>query len=782
MQKNFKLLGRDDFRFPIDDYTPHGYLNNPKHSAMANPSGMIRSFPPVGMGFWQSCIAGYAADSLYGLNSYLSLLSPSLIVDGKLYAEAEDFTELSAPYHSSNILTYAFKCGGIESAISYFTKSDKALICSFEMANTNEKKIDLAVNLRHIYGLNQKEWWGSDAVTGRFVEQEGIYVSKILANGDVFVLMGTSKPSDCYVTKCETELKKWLSDSSQPSHAGPVAVALPKPLHGVLRYRFALNPGEAVSFSVALERGKSEDRAIEGAKETISRLENLLNEKLCADNSFYKKAPRLSGDFPDAWRRGFVYDFETLRVMVRDPVGIYKSKWDSMLHSNPRVVLAETAIDMAVLSYSDFETAKEVMLGVFKDAPSPQVPCTREDGSVNMIGDDGSECGTAPIWGMPIRVVRQLYERSGDAGWLADIYPYLKEFLLWWKKNRTDSEGWYHCNNSWESGQDGSRRFIVEMDITNDATHGANATFVRTADLEAAMASAFGDMLFFSEELGETSEKTLWETEYNNGLRRIEAMFVPEVNSFCDFDARSGKPIIHTDYFDLMLSMPAALEVCSDLHRHKAAWLFDAHYRSSRQGGYSLIWPPILWTVTKAAFNSDRQDWAAAIIARQANESYSMRDCKAILAQTSSRYKELELFAPYRYIIPGHAFENLAGKPFEAFSENYGWGALLPMLIFENILGLQSEGVGGYSFSLCIYLPDELSGKSFIIKNIHYGGFIFDLNIKRNDSGLLVKASFAQMPGKLACSEESAIVSSCDVSFQVEMGKKVVIAADNESY
>ena len=32
---------------PYDDFTPHGYLDNPYHSWKLNPSGVLRSLKPL---------------------------------------------------------------------------------------------------------------------------------------------------------------------------------------------------------------------------------------------------------------------------------------------------------------------------------------------------------------------------------------------------------------------------------------------------------------------------------------------------------------------------------------------------------------------------------------------------------------------------------------------------------------------------------------------------------------------------------------------------------------
>src|SRR6266851_1431946 len=45
---------------PQDDFTPHGYLDNPYHSWKLNPSGVLRSLPPLGMGWHVPNLGSYA--------------------------------------------------------------------------------------------------------------------------------------------------------------------------------------------------------------------------------------------------------------------------------------------------------------------------------------------------------------------------------------------------------------------------------------------------------------------------------------------------------------------------------------------------------------------------------------------------------------------------------------------------------------------------------------------------------------------------------------------------
>ena len=58
-------------------------------------------------------------------------------------------------------------------------------------------------------------------------------------------------------------------------------------------------------------------------------------------------------------------------------------------------------IGIPVQSRTEIPTAKEVVLGTLRDAIAPNVPCTREDGSVNMVDLSGQACGTSPAWCWP---------------------------------------------------------------------------------------------------------------------------------------------------------------------------------------------------------------------------------------------------------------------------------------------------------------------------------------------------------------------------------------------
>ena len=95
----------------------------------------------------------------------------------------------------------------------------------------------------------------------------------------------------------------------------------------------------------------------------------------------------------------------------------------------PQIVLAETALDMLMMRYTKPEISQEVILGLFQDALGPQVPCAREDGSLNMVSEDGSECGASPVGCFPFYCFESILMRHFQREWLQKLFPYLERYL-----------------------------------------------------------------------------------------------------------------------------------------------------------------------------------------------------------------------------------------------------------------------------------------------------------------------------------------------------------------
>ena len=111
---------------------------------------------------------------------------------------------------------------------------------------------------------------------------------------------------------------------------------------------------------------------------------------------------------------------------------------------------------------ADPALAAEVILGHFESSPHPNLPAC-EDGSYNMVADDGQICGTAPEWGFPIWYCNQLFRKTGDLHWLRRLYPKASAYLRWWLDHRRDAQGYtmrIDCSlQQWEWGEE--RKIIL---------------------------------------------------------------------------------------------------------------------------------------------------------------------------------------------------------------------------------------------------------------------------------------------------------------------------------
>jgi len=737
--------------FPSSHYTPHGYLDNPYHSMIFNRSGILRSFPPMGFGFWRTDFKGSYGEGPRDHQNYLSLLQIGITIDGHSFTTTDDFSkagvELYSAYHTKNIFSYDWNYDNINVSIKYFLLREHSLVCIIELQNSGKDDKIVRVNGTHIFKIGDVKWWGSNGIASNYSVQNDAIISKIWAYGDIFVF-GSDQNSVAHTsTESEKQWKDWLK-SSVVGCIESASLMGKGPMHSLLSYNISVPAKSSRSLVLYLCRGKNEEWAkkefINAKADVMTAFQNKINE----DNQFWSQAPMLSGDWPETWKHGWVYDFETLRMNVRQPLGIYKHPWDAMQVSSPRVVLGETCMDMMTLSYSDPELAKKVLYGTFADAIAPNVPCSREDGSVNMVSADGSECGTAPMWGYPFHVIQLIFALSGDTVWVDSLYPYLKSYIEWWLRYRTDSEGWLHCNNSWESGQDGSKRFIVA-----EHNEGAVADFVRTVDVEASMAEAMMVMEKFADILGEKHDQENWKILSEQRIKNTHAMFFD--NWFRDVDARNGKPILLKEYYDVMMLTPLACKVATPDQIEQVKPML--HYFASNR---RLEWPPGVFTFTEAAWNAGEREIASQVVVSTANRVYERTDMKTILFSDS-------LFS---YRIPGVANEFWPSDFVPAGGENYGWGATLPLYIIKNIIGFrESSHQRVKGFTLAPMLPKKYmqSGMSYTIRNLHYLNFTFDVTYTvQNENEFLVSLKYH---------------ASTPLSFSVldERGKELYILKEN---
>jgi hypothetical protein len=696
--------------FPADDYTPHGYLTNPFHSMVANRSGVIKTYPPLGIGWWRANLGegGYGGGDRDHVN-YVSLLQMSVAIGDAAFVTEDDFTragiQLGSAYHTGHAISYDWRAGAVSVSLKCMLLGEHTLACFVTVMNRSPVRQDIRVCATHIYAIGETSWWGSDGLTSRYNREDHASVSKVWAYGDVFALAGSIPITAHLSTTSSGAWEQWVR-SSHPLSVDEASVKGRGPLRTTQLFRLEVPPGEQKDMTILLSRGTNEAAALNtlshGFAEAFASATKLLEE----DERFWASCPKLSGDWPAAWRRGWVYDFETLRMNVHKPLGIFHHPWDGMQIHSPRVVLGETSMDMMTLGYADPALAREVMFGTFADGIAPNIPCAREDGSVNMIGTDGSECGTAPMWGYPFHVLRALCTTSQDTMWLANLYPYLASYLRWWLAHRTDSAGWLHCNNSWESGQDGSRRFLVA-----EHNEGAVADFVRTVDVESSTAEALMTMSLFADVLHRQQDAAEWRSLANRRVQNTRSMFFD--GWYRDFDGRNGKPIVLRDYYDVMMLAPVACGVATPEH---IAGVRDKFEYFLAHPSPSLEWPPLLFTFAEAAWSAGERVAAASGVASAADRVFRRMDRRTV----SSRREDL----PFAYRIPGVANEFWPVQDHPPGGENYGWGATLPMFIIRNIIGFrEAPGLSSDSCIIAPCIPPLLmkAGKSYSISDLKTG-------------------------------------------------------------
>ncbi len=644
--------------FPTDEYTPHGYLDTPAHTRNLSPRGVLRS--------WEAGFRWHfpAHAGLYGGRRETYRAGFCVALDGAW--ALGDFERAISPYHSKDLVSFDLARGPASCRATFFAVGEHALYAA--IAADGAQRLALLVEYTRLLAAGGE--WGESGLVGRVVEDEPgagwgrALVLQGFEDGDAFALWASAPPTDLGVTTDLAAAAGWSGRAASPLPPDGFVTAIGArgetvALYGVLG--FSPPPGE---LEVVLARGRTLRQAQERLRAAREEAAAVRRRKLAADDAFWERAPRLAGDWPGHWRRGLVYDLETLRMMVKAPAGIYRHIWDAMQIQAPRVVLAEAAIDALLLSYADARLAQELMLGTFLDAPEPNVPCSREDGSYNMVAADGTVCGTAPEWGYPWLVLEWLYRLRPDRAWLEQIYPSLDRYLRWWLEHRRDAGGWLVYACSWESGQDNSPRF-GEQPLGG----GHPVRHVRPVDLQAAFAHACAVMARFAAALGRAGDVAGWQRLAEEFQTRTEQLWLdggaqPAAGGrYADFDTRAGRP---TDVDDVMLLAPLALGLAGP---ERAAALRGA---VAALEASSLVWPMFVWTAVEAAQAAGMHERAAELAAAVVERAYGFWDARRA--------------EPGR-TLPGVACEYWPPSG-RCGGEGYGWGAFTTHLLLHTLVGL----------------------------------------------------------------------------------------------
>jgi hypothetical protein len=461
----------------------------------------------------------------------------------------------------------------------------------------------------------------------------------------------------------------------------------------------SLAPGERRRVRALLTRGSA--RSLSDLDVTLARLEQ-------QDARFNATRPTLAGDWPAHWPEGLHHDFETTRMLVQDPGGIFTDVWPSWMVAWPRVVLAEGTLDMLRLAYADAELAKRAVLSLFRDAPVPNVPCVFQGGEFNMVAADGSRCGTSPAWCLPFLNLELLYLRTLDRPWLAGLYPGLTRYLEWWLEHRTDADGWLVYKCTWESGEDGNPRLDPTGSGDADISH-----LVRPIELQATFAHAANVMSFFASELGEPAER--WRTLEADYRDRARRLFDPDQGRFRDQLIASTafvEPCPETPYWDV--------DACRESPQSLTPLLIGLAIDRSEVERHTRppwsLWPSWTWSIVESAAAAGYVDIVGSLAFQTIDRVY----------RVTTRRDLGTLQRP----MPGCAPE-FWPEDWRTYggSDAYGWGATTANLLIRHLFGFrESRRTDACAFDLLPALPSALMrrGARYGIRNLSYRGRLFD--------------------------------------------------------
>jgi hypothetical protein len=704
--------GGEEEGFPRGDYTPFGYLDNPWHTWDTHRSGVLRSLPGIGFGLYYPAGPGGYFDFKHS-EVYEAQLALGFQIGGRNFREPEDFApgQLTAPHHSKNILSYEFEAEGVHVESAFVQADEDTLATRILLSERAGRHQSIRVLASHTYKLGAANWWGRDGLAGEFdASKDSLWIHGFAA-GTVFALTGSRRSSAHFLALREEDRKGWID--SESIVADKVSY-YPQPLHGALRYDLALEPHSQAEIVVVMTRGANTSLALDHARASVPSVDGKIAEKRAEDATFWNRAPHLTGDWPKCWKHGWVYDFETLRMMVRRSVGLYKHPWDAMQIQAPRNVLGETSIDMWALSYADPASAKAVFLGQFLDAVAANIPCMREDGVMNMVATDGSECGTSISWCFPFFCAAAIYDRTHDIAWLRRLYPGLAALLRWTLANRADAGGFLVGKCSWETGMDTSKRFLIQQ-----PTGGETVEFLRLVELQAAAAQAGGILARFARLVQDDASIQQWKQVQETYAKKTQELW--QGDWFHDFDTRSMQ-LVTTTPADPSQAAPAFCGVATEDQKRRILPTLRGMFEqvctkeasADGDGSNALNWSSFMLPYLESLWAAGDRALAAEVVAATADRIYKSMD-----RSTETLRSGTDTYGGLGW--PGVSCE-IWGCRGAFGGEGYGWGAVMPAHIIRTLMGFRETEIQGQVL-ICPNLPPSLGseGKQYGIQGLNYG-------------------------------------------------------------
>src|SRR5690242_2981622 len=175
---------------PHGDFTPHGYLDNPYHSGKLNPSGVLRSQAPLGMGWHVPNLGSYVRNQF----QYTAHLGLGLKIGKAVLITPDEFKRhgcvITSHLHTKNRFEYT--CTVPEYSLTltacYFLVQEHTLGCAIALSTSAKRALSVTCYIlhRHTHNPFTSRLWehGLYACNGL---QEGSVMLGLASEGDVFV-------------------------------------------------------------------------------------------------------------------------------------------------------------------------------------------------------------------------------------------------------------------------------------------------------------------------------------------------------------------------------------------------------------------------------------------------------------------------------------------------------------------------------------------------------------------------------------------------------------------
>ncbi|MHB8647965.1 MAG: hypothetical protein ACYDAR_19460 [Thermomicrobiales bacterium] len=664
--------------FPTDAYTPYGYLHSPEHVARSwndASGGMIRTSERfLGMG-WAYVHPRRAVFLCVGLE-YGGL---------KVHSRADWAAHgLHASHHSSHLMTFRAAPPGCSLTLTYF-RLETGVLAAHAMIHA-----EAAITGRWDWLLD------ADRVPGHWNAKDD---RAVLTGREPHALLVRDLP----ITR--------LQRRPRPGAWEPIVLQSGETWEGWALLANADVPTDPLPSW--------------GAVATVAQ------QKRRDDDTFWSHCPRLTGDWPAHWRRGWVYDMETTRGLIQPPGGVFNGEWPTWMAAWPRAVLAEGALDLDRLGLAEPARAQDALLTLLRDTPGDQIPCVFRGGEPNMVAADGAVCGTSPAWCLPVLHIARLLRRQPDRECIAAIAPLLARYLRWWLTERTDGNGWlsYHC--TWESGEDDNPR--LDPNGTGD---GIIQGRTRPVELQAAMALSAGILRDMFQQIGDADEATHWDAVAREYAARVQALWDGATGRFRDWDVRANRFIegssayweTDPNRFSPLALTPALLDLPEE---QRAALRRELEHYDTAPWRW---WPSWSGTLGEVAAALACDAWAARFVAKIVDRVYREND------RRTQRQDERPTPGGAREYWP-ESLGKFTGN------DTYGWGAETLPLVMRHIVGFREDDDGwrGLRFTLVPGLPEDWRG-TYTLTNIQYRAVALDLTYTVADDGTMTAQIVSRPP------------------------------------